>query len=78
MSHFLIFYDRARQGEPEIEQIDDPARAVERLLHAERELADDPDRGVVMLVADELDDLRRTHAHYFATSVEDLLKLPVA
>lgn len=78
MSHFLVFYDRSRQGEPDVEQIDDPLRAIERLLVAEGELADDPNRGVVMLVADELDDLKRTHAHYFASSIDDLLHLPIA
>jgi hypothetical protein len=78
MSHFLVFYDRSRQGAPDVEQIDDPARAVERLLEAEREIANDPQRGVVMLVADHLDDLKRTHAHYFVSSIEDLLHLPVA
>jgi hypothetical protein len=78
MSHFLVFYDRGRQGEPEVKRIEDSNEAVAALLEAEHDLAGDPERGVVMLVADDIDDLRRTHAHYFASSVEDLLHLPVA
>jgi hypothetical protein len=77
MSYFLVFYDRARQGDPDVRRIEDADEAVTRLLEAERELAGDAERGVVMLVGDDVEDLRRTHAHYFAASVEELLRLPV-
>ena len=63
-----------RYGVPVIE---DAAEAVRRLLEAEHALAGDRSRGVVMLVADDEDDLRRTHAHYFA-SLEELLRQAVA
>ena len=43
-----------------------------RLFELEDELADDPDRGVVLLVAEREEDLRATHGHYFAT-VDELL-----
>ena len=73
MINFLIFYTRGRDSEPVIERIDDHDEAVRRLFKAERELANDPARGVVMLVADDEADLRRTHAHYFF-SLEELLR----
>ena len=76
MSHFVVFYSRGRD-KPIIERIEDHDEAVRRLLEAEHELADDPSRGVVMLVADDEEDLRRTHAHYFS-SIEELLRQPVA
>ena len=76
MSHFLVFYRRGASEESVVERIEDSDEAVRRLLEAERDLADDPSRGVVMLVADDEDDLRRTHAHYFS-SIDDLLR-PVA
>jgi hypothetical protein len=77
MSHFLVFYSREQSEGPRVERIEDSTEAVRRLLAAEHALADDRSHGVVMLVADDEDDLRRTHAHYFA-SVEDLLRQAVA
>jgi hypothetical protein len=73
VSHFLVFYSRLGDEQARVERIEDPADGVLRLLEAERSLAEDPDHGVVMLVADDEDDLRRTHSHYFA-SVEDLVR----
>lgn len=75
MTNFLVFYSRT-SNEPRVETIADDTEAVQRLLEAERELANDPLQRVVLLVADDLDDLRRTHAHYF-TSIDDLLRQPV-
>jgi hypothetical protein len=77
MSNFLVFYTRGQSTEPVVERIDDHDEAVQRLLEAERELAGNPARGVVMLVAEDEDDLRRTHAHYFL-SIEELLSHPAA
>jgi hypothetical protein len=56
-----------------VERIEDPREAVRRLLEAERSIAGDPGHGVVMLVAKDEDDLRRTHAHYFS-SFEELVR----
>ena len=74
MSHFLVFYSRNAGDQPRVVLVDE-AEAVQQLLEAERRLADDPTHGVVMLVAENEDDLRRTHAHYFE-SIEDLLAQP--
>jgi hypothetical protein len=77
MSHFLVFYSREQSEEPRVERIEDSTEAVRRLLQAEHALAGDRSHRVVMLVADDEEDLRRTHAHYFE-SVEDLLRQAVA
>ena len=77
MSHFLVFYSRQPSVETVVQEYADPEDAVRHLLYAERELGGDPSRGVVMLVADSEEDLRRTHSHYFA-SIEELLRQPVA
>jgi hypothetical protein len=73
MSNFLVFYSRKRQEEPRVERVDDSDEAVRRLLDAERKLAGDPLHGVVLLVAEDEADLRRTHSHYFS-SVEELVR----
>ena len=73
MSHFLVFYSRKRAEVPRVERIEDSAEAVQRLLEAERGIAGDPLHGVVLLVAEDEDDLRRTHSHYFS-SVEELVR----
>lgn len=73
MSHFLVFYSHEHSEDPRVERIEDAAEAVRRLLEAEHELAGDRSHRVVMLVADDEDDLRRTHAHYFE-SFEELLR----
>ena len=67
MSHFLVIYDKTRPGATEVECIDDPSDAQRRLFEVEEELRGDPDRGVVLLVAEREADLHRTHAHYFQT-----------
>jgi hypothetical protein len=72
MSHFLVIFDRQKHVEPLIERHEDPAAAVARLFEVEGELRGDQSRGVVLLVADDESDLRRTHSHYFKT-VEELL-----
>ena len=76
MSHFLVFYSRNPGDEPRVVLVENEADAVQQLLDAERLLAHDPTHGVVMLVAENEDDLRRTHAHYFE-SIEDLLAQPI-
>ncbi len=67
MSHFLVIYNRRRGVEPQVERIDDQREAQERLFQIEDDLVGDPDRGVVLLVAEREEDLRETHGHYFAT-----------
>jgi hypothetical protein len=74
MSHFLVIYDRHRRHDPAIERIEDAQEAQDRLFAVERELAQDPDRGVVLLVAPREEDLPRTHGQYFKT-VDELRRL---
>jgi hypothetical protein len=71
MTRFLLTYDR-RRHHSDVVVIDDQALALERLFAAERELRTNPDLEVVMLVAEDEDDLRRTHSHYFE-SLDELL-----
>jgi hypothetical protein len=65
MSHFLVIFDRRRRADAEVQQIEDAQEAMERLFEIERELRGDSDRGVVLLVADDEQTIRATHAHYF-------------
>lgn len=74
MSHFLVIFDRRRRLDSQIEQIDDPQEAQARLFEIERELRSDPDRGVVLLLAERVEDLVRTHGQYFK-SVDELKRL---
>lgn len=73
MSHFLVIYDRKRRAEPQIERIEDAHEAQSRLFQIEDELRGDPDRGVVLLVAEREEHLRKTHGHYFK-SVDELME----
>jgi hypothetical protein len=74
MSHFLVIFDRTKPGDASVERIDGAHEAQLRLFQVEQELRDDPDRGVVLLVAEREEDLHRTHGHYFK-SLEELTQL---
>jgi hypothetical protein len=85
MSLFLIVYDRST-GHAEIRQTfpqDRAADAVRARFAVERELSAAPDSRtparteVVVLSGDTEDELRRTHARYFA-SVQELLDVPAS
>jgi hypothetical protein len=65
MSHFVVIYSKIRPGEADVERIDDAQEAQRRLFEVEQELRADPDRGVVLLVAEREEDLHHTHGHYF-------------
>jgi hypothetical protein len=74
MSYFLVIFDRRRQGEAAVERLEDPDLAVERLFELEKQLAEPgAKRGVVLLVADDEGEIRRTHSHYFK-SFDELLE----
>jgi hypothetical protein len=75
MSHFIVIYDEAHRGEPQVERIEDAEAAARRLVQVERELRLNTQRRVVMLTADDEATLRRTHSHYFVRSVDDLLEI---
>jgi hypothetical protein len=73
MSFFLLTYSRGNDEESTVESFDDPAEAMERFVAAERHhRAHDNGRGVVLLIADDEETLRRTHSHYFESLEEAL------
>jgi hypothetical protein len=75
MSYFLVIFDRRRRTEAVVERIEDPDLAVERLFELEKQLAEPGEkRSVVLLVADDEEEIRRTHSHYFK-SFDELLEL---
>jgi hypothetical protein len=64
MSYFLMRYTRLGREDPIIERFEDSDEALERLSEEEKRVRG-TNEGVVLLVADDEADLRRTHAHYF-------------
>ena len=73
MSYFLITFTRGDGTNPQLERFEDGGDAMAAFTARERELrADDGSRGVVLVIADDEETLRRTHSHYFAT-FEELL-----
>ncbi len=72
MSLFLLTFSRRDGSQPAIERFEDPEEAMERFAERERELRGSEDKGVVLLVADDEDTLRRTHSHYFS-NVDEIL-----
>lgn len=71
MSYFLLTYDRHDGREPQIEEFADSAEAMDHFVAAERRHRTENDgKGVVLLVADDVATLRRTHSHYFMTTDE--------
>ena len=71
MSFFLLTFDRRNGRDPRIEEFSDALQAMDRFVAAEREHRRENDgRGVVLLIADDEDTLRRTHSHYFMTTAE--------
>jgi hypothetical protein len=70
MSHFLVIHSRTDQRATRVERIDDARKAQERLFELEDEFRDDPERDVVLLIADREEDLLRTHGHYFKDTQE--------
>ncbi len=75
MSYFLVIHHR--RDPARVERVEDPEEAQRRLFELERELRADPDRGVVLLVAEREEDLVHTHSHYFKKSGGELME-PVA
>ncbi|HVW88808.1 MAG TPA: hypothetical protein VHC01_05020 [Gaiellaceae bacterium] len=72
MSFFLLTFDKQSEAAPEIARFEDAQGAMSAFVEAERALRGDDRRGVVLLVAEDEDTLRRTHSHYFA-SVDEIL-----
>lgn len=66
--HFLIVFDGERQqlvGPPRV--FEDYAEAADAYSEVEREHRDEPRIEVVLVSADSLETIRRTHGNYFGT-----------
>ena len=74
MSYFILIFhrDRRSQGDTRVERLEDSQEALDRLLEIEGEFDDQTEMGVVMLVAEDEETIRATHAQYFK-SLEELL-----
>lgn len=73
MSYFVLTFTRGDGTQPELERYEDRDLAMDRFTAMERRLRKDgTDRGVVLLIADDEETLRRTHSHYFMT-LDELL-----
>jgi hypothetical protein len=72
VSLFLLVFDREKR-EVDVRRLDDPSVALARLFEAEAKIRDHPQLEIVLLTADDEEDLLRTHARYFE-SFEDLLE----
>ena len=73
MSHFVIIFDRLHPGSPTVERYEDADEAKTRLFAVELELADDSERGVVLLYGESEESLRRTHGSFFL-GLDELLE----
>jgi hypothetical protein len=71
MKYFVLVYNQ-KSGELRIEEFPAGAGldAQERRFELELEYRRDPDLEIVMLGADTIDDLMRTHARYFKSISE--------
>ena len=68
VSFFLLTFSRRGDDEPTLETLDNSVDAMEQFVLSERLHRDQNDGcGVVLLIADDQETLRRTHTHYFAT-----------
>lgn len=65
--HFLVVYD-VRAGEAEVDEYDDYEEAVARYEELEKRFFGSNDYDIVLLGADSLETIRRTHSSYFETT----------
>ena len=64
MKDFVLIYNRI-SGALRLSEFDDPAEAVRVRLEREKEFRDDPNTEVVLITAESLDDIKKTHSRYF-------------
>lgn len=75
MSFFVLTYSRKRDRNPDLERFENADAAMKRFIERERALRrTDGDGGVVLLIAEDEETLRRTHTHYFVESVDEVFK----
>jgi hypothetical protein len=63
--HFLLVYDLRQQRLVEIRPFTDAAAATEAYGQAELEHLGDQDCEIVLVGADSLETIKKTHGHYF-------------
>lgn len=73
MRNYLVVFDKARGHITHFEEFDDGATALRARFAAERRHVGDPNIEIVVLGADSVANLHRTHARYFMT-VGELVK----
>ncbi|MGH2973476.1 MAG: hypothetical protein ACRDLL_01210 [Solirubrobacterales bacterium] len=73
--HYLLVYDLRAGRLLRTEEFENADEAAIAYGQAEREHLDQPDIEIVLIGADSIDTIRRTHGHYFATGGPDI-KLP--
>lgn len=64
MKDFVLIYKRI-SGALRLSEFDDPAEAVRVRLEREKEHRDAPNTEVVLVTAESLDDVKKTHSRYF-------------
>lgn len=67
MKNYLVVFDRAGGQISHFEEFDDSAEALRARFAAERRHAGDANIEIVVLGADSVANLHRTHARYFKT-----------
>jgi hypothetical protein len=73
--HYLLIYDLRAGRLLETRAFESADEASAAYSKAERQHLDQPDIEIVLIGADSLDTIRRTHGHYFATGGPEI-KLP--
>lgn len=66
MKHFLLIFDHAQGALQSSTMFEDARKAIEAYSKAEREHAEAKDLEIVLIGADSLKTVQRTHANYFA------------
>jgi protein-disulfide isomerase-like protein with CxxC motif len=66
MSFYLVTFSRGEDANSVVEAFEDAEEAMAQFVAAERAHRERQDgKGVVLLIADDEETLRRTHSHYF-------------
>ena len=73
MTYFLVEFDRSGPPPARVTTFEEAAPALRALK--DREADRKPEVEVVLLLADSLDDLKRTHSRYFLTIDEEIAQL---
>jgi hypothetical protein len=67
IKHFLVVYDIAA-GNADVTEYADYEEALERYDELEKQFLDSDEFDIVLLGADSLDTIKRTHSSYFETT----------